>query len=69
MKYKVPTKFVFKGTFTIEAESSEQAKEYVQKQCGLVIGGDIHTTLSDADCDWDFAVHPEKVTGRVRKVS
>ena len=66
MKYEVPTKFVFSGTFTIEADSPAQAKEFVHKHCGLVIGGDIHTTLNDEDCDWDFAVHPEKITGRAR---
>ena len=69
MKYEVSTKFVFSGIFTIEAESPEQAKEFVQKHCGLVIGGNIHTTLSDDDCDWDFRVHPDKVIGRVRKAS
>lgn len=37
--YDVPTKFVFNGTFRIKAESQEQAEEYVQKHCGLVIGG------------------------------
>jgi len=67
MKYIVPTKFIFSGTFTLEAESPEQAKEFVQKHCGLVIGGNVHTTLGD-DCDWDFDVHPEKITGKARSV-
>jgi hypothetical protein len=68
MKYEVPTKFVFSGTFTIEADSPAQAKEFVQKHCGLVIGGNIHTTLADDDCDWDFPIHPNKITGRTRKI-
>jgi len=67
MKYEVQTKFVFIGTFTVEAESKEQAKEFVQNQCGLVIGGKIHTTLSDEDCDWDFDIHPDTINGRVRR--
>jgi hypothetical protein len=67
MKYEVQTKFVFSGTFNIEAKNAAQAKEFVQKHCGLVIGGDIHTTLSEEDCDWDFDVHPDKITVKVRR--
>ena len=67
MKYEVPTRFVFSGVFTIEADSPAQAKEFVHKHCGLVIGGNVHTTLNEEDCDWDFDVHSEKITGRVRK--
>lgn len=61
--YDVPTKFVFNGTFRIKAESQEQAEEYVQKHCGLVIGGGIHSTLPEEEVDWDFGVHPEKIVG------
>jgi len=69
MKYEVKTKFIFSGIFTIEADSPHQAKDYVEKHCGLVIGGDIHTSLPDENCDWDFLVHPEKHTGRARRVA
>jgi hypothetical protein len=65
MKYKVQTKFVFNGIFTIEAENKEQAREYIDKHCGLVIGGDIHSTLPDDMVDWDFPIHPETLTGKV----
>jgi hypothetical protein len=68
MKYEVKTKFIFSGTFTIEADNAAQAKEFVHRHCGLVIGGDIHTTLSEEDVDWDFDVHPEKITGRTRRI-
>jgi len=68
MKYEVQTKFVFSGTFTVEAESAEQAKEFVRQHCGLVIGGDIHTTLPCEDCDWNFDVHPIKITGKTREI-
>jgi len=66
MKYEVKTKYVFSGTFTIGADSAAQAKEYVENHCGLVMGGNIHTTLDD--CDWDFLTHPEVITGRARRV-
>lgn len=59
--YTIKTKFVFEGEFYITAESKEQAKEYVMKHCGLVLGGDIHTTLPNDICDWYFNIHPEKI--------
>ena len=57
-KFTVDTAFIFKGTFTVPAETREEAREIVMKHCGLVLGGDIHTTHPDVD--WDFRVHPEK---------
>lgn len=59
--YTVPVKFVFEGRFFIKADNNEQAQEYVEKHCGLVIGGNIHSTLPDDDVNWDFPVHPEKI--------
>ena len=68
MKYEVKTKFIFTGAFIIEANSPEQAKEFIHKHCGLVFGGNIHTTLPEDDCDWNFALHPEKITGKARRM-
>lgn len=59
--YHVKTKFVFEGTFTVKAHDKVQAREYVEKHCGLVLGGDIHTTLPDEIIDWNFSVHPQKI--------
>lgn len=61
--YNVPTKFVFSGTFRVKAESQKQAEEHVQKHCGLVLGGEIHSSLPDDEVDWGFDVHPEKIIG------
>ena len=59
--FKVRTRFVFEGEFEVNADNKEQAKEYVEKHCGLVIGGDIHTSLSDEIIPtWNFSVHPDK---------
>jgi hypothetical protein len=69
MKYEVDTRFVFSGKFFIEAENTEQARECVDKHCGLVIGGNVHSTLSEEEVDWDFDVHPDKVIGRIRRAS
>lgn len=65
--FKVPVKYTFSGFYEIKAESAEQAKELAQKHCGLVIGGDIHTTLDDEDVNWEFSAHPDTTIGRVTK--
>ena len=64
--YEVKTRFEFAGNFHITAESKTQAREYVEKHCGLVLNGPIHTTLPDDVVDWDFPVHPEKTISWIR---
>ena len=58
--YIVPVSFVFEGRFFIKADSIEQANEYAEKHCGLVLGGKIHSSLPEDSVDWDFPIHPEK---------
>lgn len=58
--YKVKTRFIFEGIFEIYANTKEEAKENVFKHCGLVIGGDLHSSLPDEEITWDFPVHPKK---------
>jgi hypothetical protein len=59
--YKVKTRFIFEGDFEVNADNKEQAKEYVGKHCGFVLGGNIHTSLPDEIIsDWDFSVHGDK---------
>ena len=64
-QYSVKTKYVFEGSFFINAKDKAQAKEYVEKHCGLVMNRGIHTTLPDDTVDWDFPLHPEKVIGKI----
>jgi hypothetical protein len=66
--FQVKTKFVFEGIFEVKAQSKEQAREYIEKHCGLVIGGDIHSTLPDEDIDWEFSVHPEKEIKGIKQI-
>lgn len=61
--YTVPVRYVFRGEFKIQAASKAQAEEYAEKHCGLVLGGDIHSSLPDEMVNWDFPVHPEKIVG------
>jgi hypothetical protein len=59
--YKVKTRFVFEGDFEVSADSKQQAKEYIEKHCGLVIGRSIHTSLSkEIIPDWNFSLHGDK---------
>ena len=60
-EFTVKAKFVFEGGFYIKAESKKHAKEYVINHCGLVLGGDIHTTMPVDACDGDFNVNPQKI--------
>lgn len=58
-KYKVNVRYIFEGTYTVAAENREEAETMVTEDCGLVLGGNIHTTLDDDDVDWNFGCHPD----------
>ena len=67
--YKVPVKYIFEGHYEILAESAEQAQEWASQHCGLVLGGNIHTSLSDDEVpDWNFGSHPEKEIGEAIEI-
>jgi hypothetical protein len=68
MKYAVNTRFIFGGTFYVEAEDKAKAEEQVEKRCGLILGGNIHSSLSVEEVDWDFPIHPETIIGAIRRV-
>ena len=55
----IKTQFVFAGCFKIKAITREEAKKIVKENCGLVMGGKIHTSLNEATVDWDFPIHPD----------
>ena len=67
-KFRVRTEYIFSGFFDIEAENAAQAREYVEKHCGLVIGGDIHSTLPDDEVNWEFPVHPDTKIGETTRI-
>ena len=67
-RYRVQTQFVFSGYFDVEADSISEAKGNVLEHCGMVIGGDIHSTLPDEDIDWNFSVHPDKEIKSIHKI-
>ena len=47
--YRVRTQYIFEGVFEVVAESKEDARQKVLQNCGLVMGGSIHSTLPDND--------------------
>ena len=50
--------YLFEGTYTVAADDRNEAHTMVTRDCGLVLGGDIHTTLDDDEVNWDSDVHP-----------
>ena len=59
-KYDVKVRYAFEGTYTVVAEDHDEAKQMVSEDCGLVLGGNIHTTLDDEEVlDWEFGTHPD----------
>lgn len=58
-KIEVKVRYLFEGTYTVAADDRNEARTMVTRDCGLVLGGNIHTTLDDDDVDWNFDVHPD----------
>ena len=66
--YRVRTRYIFEGVFEVSAESRKEARHKVILDCGLVMGGSIHSTLPDDEINWAFDRHPNKRIGRITKV-
>lgn len=56
---EVKVRYLFEGTYTVAADDRNEARTMVTRDCGLVLGGNIHTTLDDDEVDWEFDVHPD----------
>ena len=61
--YRVRTQYIFEGVFEVVAESKKETQQKVRQNCGLVMGGNIHSTLPDEKVNWAFSTHPEIRTG------
>lgn len=51
--------------FEVVAESEEEARHKVILDCGLVMGGSIHSSLHDEEINWAFSTHPDVKTGQI----
>ena len=58
-KIEVKVRYLFEGTYTVAADDRNEARTMVTRDCGLVLGGNIHTTLDEDEVDWKFDVHPD----------
>ena len=59
-KYEVRVRYAFEGTYKVVAEDRDEAERIVTEDCGLVLGGNIHTTRDDDEVtDWRFGSHPD----------
>ena len=63
--YRVKTQYIFKGIFEVLADNKEDARQKVLQDCGLVMGGNIHSTLPDEEVSWAFSTHPKVKTTRI----
>jgi hypothetical protein len=61
--FQVPVTFKFAGVFNIVANSQAEAEQFAQEHCGMVLGGNIHSSLPEEAVNWDFPTHPDKVIG------
>ena len=66
--YRVRTQYIFEGVFEVVAENKEDARQKVLQNCGLVMGGSIHSTLPDDEINWAFDIHPNKQIDGITKV-
>lgn len=67
-RFLVYTKFVFDGVFDVIAENKEDARQKILQDCGLVMGGSIHTTLPNDEINWFFDIHPDKQIDNITKI-
>ena len=67
-RFLVYTKFVFDGVFDVIAENKEDARQKILQDCGLVMGGSIHSTLPNDEINWFFDIHPDKQIDNITKI-
>ena len=63
--YRVRTQYIFEGVFEVLADSKGNARQKVLQDYGLVMGGNIRSTLPDEEVNWAFDKHPEVKTMRI----
>ena len=66
--YRIRMRYIFDGVFDMVAENKEDARQKVIQDCGMVMGGSIHSTLPDDEINWAFDKHPNKHIDRITKV-
>ena len=54
--------------FDVIAENKEDARQKALQDCGLVMGGSIHSTLPNDEINWFFDIHPDKQIDNITKI-
>ena len=57
--YRVRTQYIFEGVFDVVADSKEEARQKVIQDCGMVMGGSVHSTLPNDKINWAFPTTPK----------
>ena len=74
--YRIRMQYIFEGVFELIAESKVDAQQKVLQNCGLVMGGSVHSTLPDDEIffssnalnnSWAFDRHPNRRIDRIKK--
>ena len=63
--YRVRTRYICEGVFEVVAESRKEARQKVIRDCGMVMGGNVYSTLPDEEINWAFSSHPKVRTRRI----
>lgn len=63
--YRVRTQYIFDGVFDVVANSREEARKKVIQDCGMVMDGNVQSTLPDEEVNWAFSTHPDVRIGRI----
>lgn len=63
--YRVRTQYIFDGVFDVVANSREEARKKVIQDCGMVMDGNVQSTLPDEEVNWAFSTHPDVRMGRI----
>ena len=63
--YRVRTQYIFEGVFEVVNENREDAWQKVIQDCGIVMGGNVPSTLPDEEINWAFSTHPEVRKGQI----
>jgi hypothetical protein len=58
-KIELTVTFSIKGTVIVNAKTKKEAKKIIERDLGLCLGGNIHTSTNDID-DWKFPIHFDK---------
>lgn len=58
-KQEVKVRLYIDGIVTVKAKTKKEAKGIINRDLGLCLGGNIHTSTNEID-DWEFPIHFEK---------